>query len=174
MKFRRSKLTSSRVTSRPQGSVNRPSLRSRPRCATPSTLQRKREFAGCQSSTGNSRVLHHAIRETRIAPNRYPMAGADTMPVTQEEVYAALKQCYGPEIPVNIVDLGLIYEVRVKPTAVANATGEDVEVEMTLTAQGGPSSGQITDDVKRRLLSVPGVPTPASKLCGIRSGPQNA
>ena len=39
------------------------------------------------------------------------------MPVTQEEIYAALKQCYDPEIPVNIVDLGLIYEVRVKPTA---------------------------------------------------------
>ena len=79
------------------------------------------------------------------------------MPVTQEEVYAALKQCYDPEIPVNIVDLGLIYEVRVKPTAVANTAGEDVEVEMTLTAQGCPSSGQITEDVKRRLLSVPGV-----------------
>jgi metal-sulfur cluster biosynthetic enzyme len=79
------------------------------------------------------------------------------MPVTQEEVYAALKQCYDPEIPVNIVDLGLIYEVRVKPTAVANTAGEDVEVEMTLTAQGCPSSGQITDDVKRRLLSLPGV-----------------
>jgi metal-sulfur cluster biosynthetic enzyme len=79
------------------------------------------------------------------------------MPVTQEEVYAALKECYDPEIPVNIVDLGLIYEVRVKPTEVANTSGEDVEVEMTLTAQGCPSSGQITEDVKRRLLRVPGV-----------------
>ncbi|MGB7462706.1 MAG: metal-sulfur cluster assembly factor [Candidatus Acidiferrum sp.] len=79
------------------------------------------------------------------------------MPVTQEEVYAALKECYDPEIPVNIVDLGLVYEVRVKPTEVANATGDDVEVEMTLTAPGCPSSGQITGDVKQRLLRVPGV-----------------
>src|ERR1039458_6056380 len=79
------------------------------------------------------------------------------MALTQEDVISALKECYDPEIPVNIVDLGLIYEVRVKPTAVANTAGEDVEVEMTLTAQGCPSSGQITDDVKRRLLSVPGV-----------------
>jgi metal-sulfur cluster biosynthetic enzyme len=37
------------------------------------------------------------------------------MPVTQDEVLSALKQCYDPEIPVNIVDLGLIYEVRFAP-----------------------------------------------------------
>jgi metal-sulfur cluster biosynthetic enzyme len=78
------------------------------------------------------------------------------MPVTQEEVYSALKQCYDPEIPVNIVDLGLIYEVRIKPAA-AGATGDDIEVEMTLTAQGCPSSGQITGDVQRRLQSMSGV-----------------
>jgi metal-sulfur cluster biosynthetic enzyme len=36
----------------------------------------------------------------------------ERMAVTQEEVLSALKQCYDPEIPVNIVDLGLIYEVR--------------------------------------------------------------
>lgn len=79
------------------------------------------------------------------------------MAVTQEELMSALKECYDPEIPVNIVDLGLIYEVRVKPTQVANLEGEDVEVEMTLTAQGCPSSGYITDQVKQRLLRVPGV-----------------
>lgn len=79
------------------------------------------------------------------------------MSVTQEEVMAALKECYDPEIPVNIVDLGLIYEVRVKSTEVANLLGDDVEVEMTLTAQGCPSSGYITDQVKQRLLRLPGV-----------------
>jgi metal-sulfur cluster biosynthetic enzyme len=79
------------------------------------------------------------------------------MPLTQDEVYAALKQCYDPEIPVNIVDLGLIYEVRIKPAAAGGSTGEDIEVEMTLTAQGCPSSGQITGDVQRRLQSLPGV-----------------
>jgi metal-sulfur cluster biosynthetic enzyme len=79
------------------------------------------------------------------------------MPITKEEVLTALKDCYDPEIPVNIVDLGLIYEVRVKPTAVDGLQGEDVEIEMTLTAQGCPSSGQITGDVTRRLLNMPGV-----------------
>jgi metal-sulfur cluster biosynthetic enzyme len=79
------------------------------------------------------------------------------MAVTQEEVFSALKECYDPEIPVNIVDLGLVYEVHVKPTEVANLNGEDVEVEMTLTTQGCPSQGSITDQVKQRLLRMPGV-----------------
>ncbi|MGA9567600.1 MAG: metal-sulfur cluster assembly factor [Candidatus Korobacteraceae bacterium] len=79
------------------------------------------------------------------------------MSITQEDVFVALKECYDPEIPVNIVDLGLIYEVRVKPTAGANLDGNDVEVEMTLTAPGCPSSGYITDQVKQRLLRIPGV-----------------
>jgi len=79
------------------------------------------------------------------------------MPITQDEVMTALKECYDPEIPVNIVDLGLIYEVRVRPTAVANTAGDDIEVEMTLTAPGCPSSGYITDQVKQRLLRIPGV-----------------
>ena len=78
------------------------------------------------------------------------------MSITREDVLAALKECYDPEIPVNIVDLGLVYEVVVKPAA-AGAEGENIAVEMTLTAQGCPSSGQITGEVKRRLLSMPGV-----------------
>ncbi len=79
------------------------------------------------------------------------------MAVTQEELYSALKECYDPEIPVNIVDLGLVYEVKIKPTEVANLEGEDVEVEMTLTSPGCPSQGPISDQVKQRLLRVPGV-----------------
>jgi metal-sulfur cluster biosynthetic enzyme len=79
------------------------------------------------------------------------------MAVTQEDVISALKECYDPEIPVNIVDLGLIYEVRVKPTEVPNLQGEDVEVEMTLTAPGCPSHGYITEQVQQRLLRMTGV-----------------
>ena len=50
------------------------------------------------------------------------------MPVTQEEILTALRDCYDPEIPVNIVDLGLIYEVRVKPADAADVNGDHVEV----------------------------------------------
>jgi metal-sulfur cluster biosynthetic enzyme len=79
------------------------------------------------------------------------------MALTQEDVISALKECYDPEIPVNIVDLGLIYEVRLKPTEVPNLHGEDVEVEMTLTAPGCPSHQYISDQVQQRLLRMPGV-----------------
>jgi len=79
------------------------------------------------------------------------------MAITQEEVLAALKECYDPEIPVNIVDMGLIYEVRVKPAELPKSGTEDVEVEMTLTSPGCPSSGHISDQVKQRLLRMPGV-----------------
>ncbi len=84
------------------------------------------------------------------------------MAITQEEVLTALKECYDPEIPVNIVDMGLIYEVRVKQSETPNSEtpnsgSEDVEVEMTLTAPGCPSSAYISDQVKQRLLRMPGV-----------------
>ncbi len=79
------------------------------------------------------------------------------MALTQEDVISALKECYDPEIPVNIVDLGLIYEVRLKPTEVPNLQGQDVEVEMTLTAPGCPSHQYISDQVQQRLQRMPGV-----------------
>jgi metal-sulfur cluster biosynthetic enzyme len=79
------------------------------------------------------------------------------MALTQEDVISALKECYDPEIPVNIVDLGLIYEVRMKPTDAGNLQGEDVEVEMTLTTAGCPSQQSIAEQVQQRLLQMPGV-----------------
>jgi metal-sulfur cluster biosynthetic enzyme len=78
------------------------------------------------------------------------------MPVTQDEVLSALKQCYDPEIPVNIVDLGLIYEVRF---ASAAEDKQDVTVDMTLTAQGCPAHVQISDQVRARLEQLPGIRT---------------
>ena len=85
------------------------------------------------------------------------------MSITTEDVYGALKECYDPEIPVNIVDLGLIYEVRVKPVTDPSG-GDEIEVEMTLTAHGCPSSGHITEQVKQRLLRLPGVANAAVEL----------
>jgi metal-sulfur cluster biosynthetic enzyme len=76
------------------------------------------------------------------------------MPLTQEDVLSALKQCYDPEIPVNIVDLGLIYEVRFDSTP---ENQQDVTVDMTLTAQGCPAHVMISDQVKSRLEQLPGV-----------------
>jgi len=76
------------------------------------------------------------------------------MPVTRDEVLSALKQCYDPEIPVNIVDLGLIYDVRFEPVP---EDKQDVTIDMTLTAQGCPAHVQISDQVRSRLEQLPGV-----------------
>jgi metal-sulfur cluster biosynthetic enzyme len=76
------------------------------------------------------------------------------MPLTQEDVLSALRQCYDPEIPVNIVDLGLIYEVRFDALP---QDQQDVTVEMTLTAQGCPEHVNISAQVKSRLEQLPGV-----------------
>ncbi len=67
----------------------------------------------------------------------------------------ALEQCFDPEIPVNIVDLGLIYDVRFTPVSDGAAT--DVEVEMTMTSPGCPSHVGISEDVRRKILELPGV-----------------
>ena len=69
----------------------------------------------------------------------------------EERVWDALKECYDPEIPVNIVDLGLVYEVKIDDSI----TGEsNVFVRMTLTAPGCGMGPIIANDVKRRVEMV--------------------
>ena len=63
---------------------------------------------------------------------------------TKEEVYEALQTCYDPEIPVNIVDLGLIYDVQVD--------GAKVAVKMTLTAPGCGMGGMIASQARQKIL----------------------
>ncbi len=69
--------------------------------------------------------------------------------VTEEQVYVALKNCYDPEIPVNVVDLGLIYDVKI--------IDDWVGVKMTLTTPGCGMSGMIAQNVRDTLLQLPGV-----------------
>src|SRR5579885_3910491 len=69
--------------------------------------------------------------------------------IDQDAVIEALRECYDPEIPVNIVDLGLVYEV--------NIGRDSVGVVMTLTAMGCPVAGDVMAEVESRLLEVPGV-----------------
>lgn len=74
--------------------------------------------------------------------------------VGEEEIWAVLKTCYDPEIPVNIVDLGLIYSLVLK-----NKEGgkKGVEVKMTLTAQGCGMGPSIAADARQKILSLPGI-----------------
>jgi metal-sulfur cluster biosynthetic enzyme len=73
---------------------------------------------------------------------------------TQEEVMNALKDCYDPEIPVNIVDLGLIYSIRLNA---AENEKQDVTVDMTLTSPGCPAHVTIGEQVKGRVQQLPGI-----------------
>jgi len=68
---------------------------------------------------------------------------------TQEEVYDVLRTCYDPEIPVNIVDLGLVYGVQVAE--------RKIDVKMTLTARGCGMGGYIASEAEEKLLELPGV-----------------
>lgn len=64
-----------------------------------------------------------------------------------------MKSCYDPEIPVNIVDLGLVYDLRIAP----GSGGSKVNVKMTLTAQGCGMGATIATDAEQRLASLPGI-----------------
>jgi metal-sulfur cluster biosynthetic enzyme len=75
---------------------------------------------------------------------------------TPNEVLEALKECYDPEIPVDIVNLGLIYHVDVQPAPAASGK-EDVTVEMTMTSPMCPSHTFITEQVRQRVQRMDGV-----------------
>ena len=75
-------------------------------------------------------------------------------PVDEEKIWAQLRDVYDPEIPVNIVELGLVYDLRVEPLP---SGGSRVQVTMTLTAPGCGMGQVIAMDAKRLVESVPGV-----------------
>ena len=77
------------------------------------------------------------------------------MAVTDEQVFAKLKECYDPELPCNIMDLGLIYDLRLQP--VADTSDTRIDVKITLTSQDCPLAAPISAQVQRKLLELQGV-----------------
>ena len=82
-------------------------------------------------------------------------AAAPIGPLTQEQlekkIWESLKTCYDPEIPVNIVDLGLIYDCHLTPIGADNYKAD---VKMTLTAPGCGMGPVLAQDVQNKLLSL--------------------
>jgi len=70
--------------------------------------------------------------------------------VTADKVKASLKQCMDPEVPISIVDLGLIYGIDISPS-------NDVDIKMTMTTQGCPLHDTLVQDVTRYVKKVSGV-----------------
>lgn len=91
-----------------------------------------------------------AIGKEALAPAGEPTAGGDL----EANVWAALKTCFDPEIPVNIVDLGLVYDLRITSL---DAEGSRVDVKMTLTAPGCGMGTYIAADARDKILALPGV-----------------
>jgi probable FeS assembly SUF system protein SufT len=81
-------------------------------------------------------------------------ASATNGEVSEEDVWNQLRQCYDPEIPVNVVDLGLVYDCRLIKK---DDGGTRVEVKMTLTAPGCGMGPAIAHDAQSKILSIDGV-----------------
>ena len=74
--------------------------------------------------------------------------------LSEEQVTEVLRTCYDPEIPVNIVELGLVYDLQILPLT---PDGFRVEVKMTLTAPGCGMGPVLQQDVETKLLALPDV-----------------
>ena len=70
--------------------------------------------------------------------------------VTKEQVFSELRKCMDPEVPVNVVDLGLIYGVNVSDK-------NNVDIKMTMTTRGCPMHDTLVSDVKRYLNKLEGI-----------------
>jgi len=127
------------------------------------TLQ-KGETAHITQSLGGSFTVIVNGNMFRIAENDADALGMEakpapaptaTGPMTQEElekkVWESLKTCYDPEIPVNIVDLGLIYDCHLTPIGADNYKAD---VKMTLTAPGCGMGPVLAQDVQNKLISL--------------------
>ena len=130
------------------------------------TLEGGASFAIAQS-LGGSVTLRDSSGLYRVGEGELDALGDDLMqeiresketeknsgPFSEELVWDALRGCFDPEIPINIVDLGLIYDLRVEE----GEGGRNVFVKMTLTAQGCGMGPVIADDAKTRIASLSGV-----------------
>ena len=100
----------------------------------------------------STKVMEANVAEALAEKARNP----DLAAMTQEGlVFEVLKECYDPEIPLNVVDLGLIYEVQ--------AGVDEVHVKMSVTSAACPSGSVIADDIKMKLIDA-GFPNPKVQI----------
>lgn len=135
---------------------------------TPVTLQ-KGEQAYITQSLGGSYTVVVNGNMFRISGNNAdalgvevqakPVASGGYKPMTKEElekeVWDQLRTTYDPEIPVNIVDLGLIYDCVISP--LPDGGGNKVDVKMTLTAPGCGMGPVLQQDVHNKMISIEGI-----------------
>ena len=130
------------------------------------TLPKGTEVYIAQALGGNVTVrtnagLFRIARETAAAIGGYIPEPADAAPAKaaggafgEGAVWEALKTCFDPEIPVNIVDLGLVYDLAIEKTP---SGAHDVQVKMTLTAPGCGMGPVIAEDARQKIAALPQV-----------------
>lgn len=97
-----------------------------------------------------------ALGKAQTAPQAKPTAAPTAREQVEEAVWEQLRTCYDPEIPVSIVDLGLVYECAVAPVE-EEGGGWLVRVRMTLTAPGCGMGDFLAREVEQKLSAIPGV-----------------
>jgi metal-sulfur cluster biosynthetic enzyme len=100
----------------------------------------------------STKAMDATVAEALAATARDPRLASMT---NEDLVYEVLKECYDPEIPLNVVDLGLIYEVK--------ASADAVDVKMSVTSPACPSGAAIAEDIKTKLANA-GFPNPKVQI----------
>ena len=100
----------------------------------------------------STKAMEATVTEALAAKARDPRLASMS---NEDLVYEVLKECYDPEIPLNVVDLGLIYEV--------NANPDSIDVKMSVTSPACPSGAVIAEDIKTKLADA-GFPNPKVQI----------
>jgi probable FeS assembly SUF system protein SufT len=90
------------------------------------------------------KIKNDPIKKNKVSSNKI---------ITEEDAWDVMKTCYDPEIPVNVVDLGLIYDLKMTDSE----QGIKINVKMTLTAPGCGMGPVIAQDVEDKLMGLPNV-----------------
>lgn len=113
------------------------------------SLQASGNDAASDVVTGENDVVAYGMSDPNQPDEAAVSETSDTTPPTSDQVKLALRKVKDPELNLNIVDLGLVYDIGVD--------GSEVQVDMTLTSPGCPAGPQIMGDVERAVKAMPGV-----------------
>src|SRR5205823_14985003 len=100
----------------------------------------------------STKAMEATVAEALAEKARDPRLASMT---NEDLVYDVLKECYDPEIPLNVVDLGLIYEVK--------ANTDSVDIKMSVTSPACPSGTVIAGDIQKKLTEA-GFPSPKVQI----------
>ena len=100
----------------------------------------------------NADALGFDVENSTVANTKKEIIGDGT--VNEQSVWDQLKTCYDPEIPINIVELGLIYKCDITPLG---TDGNQIDITMTLTSPGCGMGDYLADDIRSKILALPNV-----------------